>query len=536
MAANDSSKKSKYEKPKLIGPGSEEHGPSASDDGAEPPATDAVEHATDAGPSDLTPELIADLHLVANHARIFLGPKFGSLGAGQRTVAHFQDMKRLGDADLDVDVKNHLITMGFFDLSRVLLGYTYGHDFEQVSDVDAIAQELARAGEQELAAARRPREGWPDANFCAFGTWASLTIGRNVRNRFAPRRLDNTTSNAIRGAVSRLAIDMRQTNQQRLSRLLGAAQQVVFTELVNAVEGLIDQTAHLESNKELRPDFSQAENKADLLAELAVVEKLLGSKLEPRRLIGTTEPKTARPGRNERYDDLQHGLLSYFLARQLRPETATQQDAAQSPDLMKMAMRSARSELIFRGNVLIESYVQLKVQQVLDYSVDEIASDYFSEQIGIEASENRGAGRWRRRLNRSSLKSFERRLGDVWPRFVTDQILVARVGEEIIRLGRDLPDPPDSTSFFPPELEHLDDNWASNLVLRFDHSFGHGVGTRSHNWRVYDDRMSWLVNLLRSRQRAGGVWRDPFTPEEEVAVRAHQDPAAHSPGGLSWIS
>ncbi len=481
--------------------------------------------------STLTPSEIENLSALAGHAQLFIRPRFGGLeqrgDEPQRTVASFADMKleKLSIAD---GVQNHLVTLGFRDLSRVLLGYTYNLG----GPLDA--QGLAAAGEKLLA--QTEDNEWPDANFCAFGTWASLTIGRNVRNRFAPRRFDQSTTNAVRGVFNRLAIDVRQTNKQRLSNLLAAAQRVVFKELSVSVEGLLARTASLEAeifepamrlltSIDAGGEPKLGDHKA-LLDLYAKIEPALAAEVKANPLpLPPTDPNEppftpalAKTDRDERYSDLAHGLVSYLLARQ-----AT-----------KAGMDKARSELIFRGNVLIESYVQIKVQRVLDYSVEEIAADYFDQQIGIEASENRGAGRWRRRINRAASERFERSFGDVWGRVLTDQVLVARVGEEVIRLGRDLPDPPGSTSFFPPALDPICDGWANNLLLRFDHSFGYGTGTRSHNWGVFDDRMNWLINLLRSRQQSGGVWKEPFTLQEEVLVRAHQDPTDGIPGVSTW--
>lgn len=502
--------------------------------------------------SQLRPSDIENLARLAGHAQLFIRPQFGKLEqveeVTKRTSATFAQMQL--DKAMSDGVRNHLVTLGFRDLSRILLGYTHPTN-ESTAPEHLFADGESRLARHlaELNDDSDERDEWPDANFCTFGTWASLTIGRNVRNRFAPRRFDQTTTNAFRGAFTRLAIDVRQTNKQRLSRLLAAAQGIVFDELNRSVENLLKSTDWLEGiiNDELiklenaESALAAGDRKA-LLDRYAKIEPILarqiggnllalpakhpdsemvnkaGAEDDEEETPNLPAPASAETGRDERYADLVHGLVSYLLARH-----------AHNAGMMK-----ARSELIFRGNVLIESYVQIKVQQVLDYSVDEIASSYFKEQIGVEASENRGAGRWRRRINRVAAERFEQSFGDVWSRVLTDQVLVARVGDEVIRLGRDIPDPPGSSSFFPEDLDPICDGWANNLLLRFDHSFGYGTGTRSHNWGVYDDRMNWLVNLLRSRQQSFGVWKEPFTLQEEVLVRAHQDPTDGLPGGSPW--
>ena len=137
--------------------------------------------------------------------------------------------------------------------------------------------------------------------------------------------------------------------------------------------------------------------------------------------------------------------------------------------------------------------------------------------------ERSGEGRWRRRLD-ARIRRELTHVPELWGRFFTDQIMVFWAGDELLRLGRDLPIPPGSATFLPPDLQVIEDGWLQMLLYRYDHSYGNGHGTQSRIWSVFDDRMNYIANFMRSRAQTPGLWQRPFEPQEEEDLRNHKTP------------
>jgi hypothetical protein len=146
------------------------------------------------------------------------------------------------------------------------------------------------------------------------------------------------------------------------------------------------------------------------------------------------------------------------------------------------------------------------VDQLLRYPIEDFATEYFLEHSGIDGLEQSGAGRWRRRLVLRTRRELTH-VPELWSRFFTDQIMVFWAGDELLRLGRDIPIPPGATTFFPEELRTIQDDWLRLLLLQFDHSYGNGHGTQSRIWSVFDDRMNFIANFMRSRAQTSGLAR-----------------------------
>jgi hypothetical protein len=56
------------------------------------------------------------------------------------------------------------------------------------------------------------------------------------------------------------------------------------------------------------------------------------------------------------------------------------------------------------------------------------------------------------------------------------------------------------------------------LLTRYDLSDGRDEGRRVHNWSSYDDRMSYIANLFRSRQQHEPLFSKPFPPDVEAKL------------------
>jgi hypothetical protein len=314
-------------------------------------------------------------------------------------------------------------------------------------------------------------------------------------------------------------IDARSIGEKRLAKLLGLGQKVVLYEVGLGLYGLLLGTRQMEAivakyDLDFTTSDPQVEQTDPLMLELQrEIETCLRPEQRPPILRTSATLGPRRP------EDLEYGLASYFLARCAAMTAWTCQEEKARACAWKWV-----AELILRGNLLIGAYEQTRVQQVLEYPVEDFAGDFVRERAGFEAAQRSGTGRWRRRLDRRVQRELTGRVPELWGRFLTDQLLVLKLGDELIRLGRDIPPPPGSSSFFPAELTTIEDRWLQLLLRRYDHSYGSGHGTQSRIWSQFDDRMNFIVNLMRSRAQTPGLWKSPFPGKQTIKIRQGNDP------------
>jgi len=99
------------------------------------------------------------------------------------------------------------------------------------------------------------------------------------------------------------------------------------------------------------------------------------------------------------------------------------------------------------------------------------------------------------------------------------QFMVLKLPDEVLTLGRPLPAPgPSGTPLFPTDLQAITEPLTQALLTRYDLSDGRDEGRRVHNWSSYDDRMSYIANLFRSRQQHEPLFSKPFPPDVEAKL------------------
>jgi hypothetical protein len=106
---------------------------------------------------------------------------------------------------------------------------------------------------------------------------------------------------------------------------------------------------------------------------------------------------------------------------------------------------------------------------------------------------------------------------EVWSRVMTDQVMVVALPTETIRLGRDIPSRDWRSPFYAPDLQRLSPE-AKRLFDQYDRSLGDGRSAGAGDWRRFDDRMNFSVNLLRSRQQDSTLFWRPYTDEDVARV------------------
>lgn len=98
-----------------------------------------------------------------------------------------------------------------------------------------------------------------------------------------------------------------------------------------------------------------------------------------------------------------------------------------------------------------------------------------------------------------------------------------RTPEGVIREEHDVPALPDG-SVFPRALADVAHPDAVDVLARWDRTGGTGTGSGVTDWADASDRLSFAVNLFRSRQRCA-VWAlAPFTRDQLDAMRRLETP------------
>ncbi len=108
-------------------------------------------------------------------------------------------------------------------------------------------------------------------------------------------------------------------------------------------------------------------------------------------------------------------------------------------------------------------------------------------------------------------------LDEAWDTALTEAIMRLATATETLDLRRDVPPLP--AGRFPPALRDLTGTAAETVVAQWDRTGGAGTPSGAHDWAVLEERMNFIVNLFRSRQRDVSLFTPPFS-DAQLAVLA----------------
>ena len=96
--------------------------------------------------------------------------------------------------------------------------------------------------------------------------------------------------------------------------------------------------------------------------------------------------------------------------------------------------------------------------------------------------------------------------------------MTLRLPDTELLLGRDLP-ALRGMPLYPAVLDPVDDLEAVSLLASYDAGdpLEHGTGAR--DWARLSERMRYILELFRSRQRDAGLMAEPLTEAERTAAR-----------------
>jgi hypothetical protein len=101
----------------------------------------------------------------------------------------------------------------------------------------------------------------------------------------------------------------------------------------------------------------------------------------------------------------------------------------------------------------------------------------------------------------------------LWQRLVTHELMTLRLPDTELVLGRDLP-APRGQPLYPLLLDPVGDPAAVELLTEYGATdpLNHGEG--AGDWTQLSQRMRYILELFRSRQRDAPLMREPLNAAE----------------------
>jgi hypothetical protein len=367
-----------------------------------------------------------------------------------------------------------------------------------VRQADVIVRNLQiTLGYHRLSHAWKRFLGGGDANWCTFATWASKRAGYTMRGDVLGElrervRLRLEQDAAYRAALHRLA--GRLGDRHALAAL--AAEHVASRVLdpLQAVSALVGR-GNLEVFAELAPEF------AALAAWFDGDTALDREKLE--RFVVRFRPGSTSDGGQ---DLLRSAYTQYGVA------------AFESDPRVK-------AELILLANLQVGLHEQTRLQPYIAGALDapvrrlpeRLEQDVRARLPLWKRWAVRLAGRW---LLGPVLADVTR----IWREEATRYLMQLPVPGEVLGLGWDVPSP-HGQPMFPEVLQDLRNQDLVALLQQYDRTWNTTAGSGAQDWASLADRMHYIADLFRSRQRTATLYDSPFTVDQCAAIREGRIPS-----------
>jgi hypothetical protein len=329
------------------------------------------------------------------------------------------------------------------------------------------------------------QDAW-DANWCTFATWSSKTIGTCIDRRPEHgliQHLVRRLPSPLRSLFFAMAEQLLCRGHGAIYRTLAIGNRLVFLEISTAVSHFVQcfgPTEHGDERRRFDAYWRDVQTFLDGLRHL-----------DPS-WVATPAPDPAT---------LRAGMDAYSRAR-------TEKDP------------KARAELVLLGNLLLGAYEQTRVDEYLTASLSFFTTSWLNRIMrgpkpGISAAAGRGLA-----------APFSTLYALFATRFFLALELPTPAGVAELMVGRPVPpvDAADGDLLFPDVLRHIANPELQAVLTRYDLSDGDATHTRSRNWSRFADRMNYITNLFRSRQRSHAMFTRPWTAEQEAALLAGRLP------------
>ena len=306
------------------------------------------------------------------------------------------------------------------------------------------------------------------ANWCTFGTWASDTVGRNIRGEDLPKWLHDRVvlHDGMMGAI-------RSVNEGPQGKLLSECLHLVTPDhVIDVVRELLSACA-----------INLSDGNTEVFAEIAPAAATFIACYD-------AQPANVASAR-ARVLELCDGAPPFEGVNRLRAGFSLWCDA------MEETTAATRSQRILAGSLELGAHEQHHLQGAIAGSMDmgvNQSAALFRQRLVLE-------GGPLARLEPSIISALDpvvRATGDLWGDLMTKLLGTIETPDGTLLLDRDVPLIP-GQPFTPPEIKPVVVDDLTTLLARFDRSDGNGVGSAAPDWVKLDDRMNFIANLFLSR-------------------------------------
>jgi hypothetical protein len=319
------------------------------------------------------------------------------------------------------------------------------------------------------------------ANWCTFATWASCTVGRNLRGEDLPGWLHRRVvlADGMMGVV-------RVTNQAlRAERLDRHFVPIVPEHLSVVVRELFGACA-----------TNLSDGNTEVFGEIAPVAATF------IQCFGdaSVDPVSARG----RVLAACEGAPEFEGTNRLRAGFALWCDA------LAESGATRRSQLILAGSLQLGAHEQHHLQGPIAGSMD-MGVNQSLERLKRHLAAAGPAPAVLEEAVDAVLTPLGRAVSALWGDLMTELLGTIQTPDGTLRLDRDVPPLP-GQAFLPADVARVVVDDLDVLLERFDRADDDGHGSRALDWVSLDDRMNFIVNLFCSRHHRAALFQPPFPP------------------------
>jgi hypothetical protein len=338
-----------------------------------------------------------------------------------------------------------------------------------------------------------------DQTWCTFAIWASNTAGVTIRGEELPHIVATVLPEVEDHLDATLAIVAANTSWLRR---LGVARPVDRSHLEHVVTQAIGQVSQFIAN-----------GNTLVFAELAPLFVRFVRAVEADGV-----PDDGHDG--DAIDRWLDELAIPTLADAHLVRTAFRQYAAAAAT----SDPKQRSQHVLTANVAAVLHEQQRLQDDIEAALDAGIVDLGAvlDRLLPRAVPRRV----RARIDRDVHDRAGAHIEPVWRRVTTHLLMTLIVPGAVLRLDRDVPSLADGERF-PPSLRDLALPELRELLEQWDATGGTGHGSGAHDWSDLRQRMTYIVNLFRSRQQHLTLTVPPFSTRQLAWMVRGEVPPIH---------